>query len=76
MIDTTDMSQIHASAVKFIERFGDAAPHEAGIRASELRQIGDLQGFARWQLIERDTKAVLKNITISDHDHNQTEISN
>lgn len=57
----TDMSGIHAAAVKFVERFGDSALDEAGIRASELLQVGDYQGRARWQLIQKEVEQLLQS---------------
>ena len=57
--DVTDMAGIRAAAVKFVERFGDNAIDEAGIRAAELLQVGDYQGRARWQLIKKEVEQLL-----------------
>ena len=57
--DTTNMVQIRTAAQKFIERYGADAPREAGIRATELHAVGELQGFARWQLIEQAANHLL-----------------
>ncbi len=59
--DVTDMTGIHAAAVKFVERFGDDAIDEAGIRATELLQAGDYQGRARWQLIQKEVGQLLQS---------------
>lgn len=62
MRDVTDLSKIRNAARQFIERYGDDAPRQANIRASELQAMGQLEGHARWQLIERESDQLLAQI--------------
>lgn len=55
-----DMAGIHEAAVKFVERFGDKAITEAGIRATELLHVGDYDGRTRWQLIQKEVSQLLQ----------------
>jgi len=64
-LDVTDPSSIRAAAVKFIERFGSEAKHQADIRANELLLAGNYQGRTRWQLIGKEIKHLAENSEIS-----------
>ncbi|MBT3549626.1 MAG: hypothetical protein HOO19_16315 [Rhodospirillaceae bacterium] len=59
--DRTDMGNIRASAVKFIDRFGTRASVEAARRADELRDAGDVQARVRWQLIDREINNIFSS---------------
>ena len=63
--DVTDPASIRAAAVKFIERFGTDAKHQAGIRAGELLLAGNYQGRTRWQLIGKEIELLMENNEIS-----------
>ncbi|MDP7099834.1 MAG: hypothetical protein QF503_01630 [Rhodospirillales bacterium] len=63
-MDVTDPSSIRAAAVKFIERFGSEAKHQADIRANELLLAGNYQGRTRWQLIGKEIKHLAVNSEI------------
>ena len=60
--DITEMSVIRAAAAKFIERFGEDASQEACVRADELLGLGDYEGRARWQLINREIVSMLASV--------------
>ena len=54
-------SESKLAARKFIERFGEDAPHEARIRAAELEVAGDPEGYRSWMDISSAARKLLRD---------------
>ncbi len=54
-----DESEIRLTAEQFVERCGKDAPHQASIRARELRAAGHVEEYDIWISIYREAKLML-----------------
>ncbi len=56
-------AKIFPAAKKFVERFGQEAPTEASRRAAELRDVGNADGWATWERMYQEVKALVEGDT-------------
>ena len=54
-------SECKFAARKFIERFGEDAPRQARIRATELEAAGDPEGYRSWMNISSAARKLLRD---------------
>ncbi|MFQ5763322.1 MAG: hypothetical protein ACE5GT_00185 [Rhodospirillales bacterium] len=59
----TEHAKIFPAAKKFVERVGQEAPTEASRRAAELRDVGNADGAATWEMIYQEVKALVEGDT-------------
>ena len=59
----TEHAKIFPAAKKFVGRFGQEAPAEASKRAAELRRAGNATGWAAWEMMYREVKALVEGDT-------------
>ncbi|MEO9778240.1 MAG: hypothetical protein ABJH07_18570 [Sedimentitalea sp.] len=50
-----------ATAFRMLDRFGDAAPHQVGLRIVELRERGEMEAAAYWLRVHRLVAELLED---------------